>query len=75
HVDLGAQYAGAVFELTGFHAGKQVQVFLDAALTERAVLARLGQGATVFAGLFRGQVIDISLAGLDQLDRPVVQLV
>ncbi|MCY1172027.1 hypothetical protein D9M73_121530 [compost metagenome] len=75
HVDLGPQHACAVREFTGLHAGEQVQVLFDAAVAERAVLARLGQAATVFLGLFRGQVVDVGIAGLDQLHRPVMQLV
>ncbi|MNZ42115.1 hypothetical protein D3C78_596830 [compost metagenome] len=75
HVDLGPQHALAVLELAGFHAREQVEVLVNRTLAERAVLARRGQVATVFLGLFRGQVANIGLAGLDQLDRPVVQLV
>ncbi|EFQ62581.1 hypothetical protein PFWH6_3658 [Pseudomonas fluorescens WH6] len=75
HVDLGAQHAGAVRELTGAHAGEPIEVLLHRAVTERAVLARFGEGATVFLGLFGAQVVDVGLAGLDQLDGPVVQLV
>ena len=75
HVDLGAQYAGAVRELTGAHAGEPVQVLLHRTVAERAVLARFGQRATVFLGLLRAQIVDVGLAGLDQLHGPVVQLV
>ena len=45
HVDLGAQHARAVGKFAGAHAAEQIEVFLDAALAERAVLARLGQRA------------------------------
>jgi len=75
HVDLGAQYAGTIRELTGAHAGEPVQVLFHRTVAERAVLARLGEAATVFLGLLRSQVVDVGLAGLDQLHRPVVQLV
>ncbi|MNH08227.1 hypothetical protein D3C79_676360 [compost metagenome] len=74
HVDLGPQYALAVLELAGLHAREQVEVVFDAALAERAVLARLLQVAAVFLGLIRGQVADIGLATLDQFNGPVVQL-
>ena len=51
HVDLGAQHAGMVGELAGAHAAEQIEVLLDAAVAERAVLARLGQRAAVGAHL------------------------
>ncbi len=50
HVDLGAQHARAVGEFAGAHAAEQVEVLLHAAVAERAVLARLGQGAAVVRG-------------------------
>ncbi len=75
HVDLGAQHACAVGELAGFHACEQVEALIGGTLAERAVLARLGEVAAVFARLLGGQIADIRLAGLDQLDGPVVQLV
>lgn len=53
HVDLGAQHTLAILELAGLHAREQVEVFLDAAVAERAVAARLGQAAAVFLGLLR----------------------
>ena len=75
HVDLGAQRTGAVRELAGLHAGEQVEVLFHGAVAERAVLARLGQAAAVFAHLVGIQIADEGLAGLDQLDGPVMQLV
>ena len=51
HVDLGAQHARAVRKLAGAHAAEQVEVFLHAAVAERAVLAGLGQRAAVDAHL------------------------
>jgi hypothetical protein len=41
----------AVGELAGLHAAEQVEVLVDAAIAERAVLARLGQRAAVGAHL------------------------
>ncbi len=75
HVDLGAQRAGAVGELAAPHAGEQVEVLLDAALAERAVLARFGQAAAVGAHLLGIEVANEGLAGLDQMNRPLVQLI
>ena len=51
HVDLGAQHARAVGKLARAHAAEQIEVFLDAAVAERAVLAGLGQRAAVDADL------------------------
>ena len=73
HVDLGAQHAGAVLELAGAHAAEQIEVLLDRAVAERRVLARLGQRAAVLAHLGRRLVVDIGLAGADQVLGPVVQ--
>ena len=75
HVDLGTQYALAVLEFTGGHAGEQIKVLFDAAVAERAVLARLGQAAAVFLGLLGGQVADIGFTFFNQVNRPLVQLV
>ncbi|MDT4857438.1 hypothetical protein FQZ97_918620 [compost metagenome] len=75
HVDLRPQRARAVRELASLHAGEQVQVLVHGAITEGAVLARLGQATAVVAHFFGRQVADEGLAGLDQLDGPVMQLV
>src|SRR3954470_13171363 len=45
HVDVGSQDAGTVGKLTGAHAVKQIEVFVDAAVTKRAVASGLGQRA------------------------------
>ena len=47
HVDLGAQHARAVRKFARAHAAEQVEVLLDRAVAERAVLARLGERAAV----------------------------
>ena len=75
HVDLRPQRTGAVGELTGLHAGEQVEVLLHRTVTVRAVAARLGEGAAVFAHFLGTEVADERLAGLDQLDGPGMQLV
>jgi hypothetical protein len=74
HVDLGAQHARAVREFTGPHAAEQIEIFLHASVAERTVLARLGQCAAVDAHLGRRLVVDIGLAGADQVLRPFIQL-
>jgi len=40
-------------EFAGLHAAEQVEVFLDTAVTIRAVLAGLGQRAAVLTNLLR----------------------
>ena len=49
HVDLGPQGLRAVGELPGPHPAEEVEVLLDGAVAEGAVLARLGQGAAGLA--------------------------
>lgn len=74
HVDLRPQRTGAVGELTGLHAGEQVEVLLHRTVTVRAVAARLGEGAA-YSRISSTEVADERLAGLDQLDGPGMQLV
>ncbi len=73
HVDLGAQHARAVGKFAGAHPAEQVEVFLHAALAERAVFARLGQGAAVGADRVLALVVHIGQAGADEVFRPAVQ--
>ena len=74
HVDLRPQHPRAVGELARPHAAEQVEVLLDRAVAERAVLAGLGQGAAVDAHLLLGLVVHIGLAGFDEIFRPGVEL-
>ncbi len=64
----------AVGELAGFHAGEEVEIFLDRAVAIGAVLSRFGEGAAVLADLVGGEVIDVGFAGLDELQGPLVEL-
>src|SRR5580765_1138662 len=73
HVDLGSQNSRTVEKFACPHAAEQIQVLLDAALPERAVFARFGQGATVEPHLLRGLVVNIGLAGPDQILAPGVK--
>ena len=75
HVDLGAQAGAAFGHLAALHLGKQRQVLFHAAIAERAVLARGGQGAAVFAHLLGGKLVHIGQTLLDELDGIAVQLV
>ncbi len=75
HVDLGAQRARAVGKFALAHALEQVEILFHRAIAIRAFLARLGQRATILANFFGTEIVDVRLAGLDQLHRPRVQLV
>ena len=71
---LRAQHARAVGELARAHPREQVEVLLDRPVAPRAVAAGLGQRAAVLADLVGGQVVDVGLAGPDEVHRPVVEL-
>ncbi len=73
HVDPGAQHARAVGKLAGLHAAKQVEILLDRAIAERAVLAGLRQRAAGQSDFLLRLVVDIGKAVTDQALRPVVQ--
>ena len=70
HVDLGAKHARAVGKLARAHAAEQIEIFLDAALAVGALGAGLGQGAAGEPHLLRRLVVDIGLAGADQVLGP-----
>ena len=70
HVDLRPQHPRAVRELARAHALEQVEALLDRTVAPGAVPARLGEGAAVLADLVGGEVVDVGLAGLDQVRRP-----
>ena len=74
HVDLGTEHARAVRKLARAHAAEQVEVLLDAAVAERAVGPRLGQGAAGETHLLLRLVVDIGLAGADQVLGPRIEL-
>ena len=54
---------------------KQIQILFHRAIAIRAVFARLGQRAAILANFLGRQIVDVSLAILDQLDRPLVELI
>ena len=75
HVDLCPEHFGAVRKLPRAHALEQVEVLIDRTAAPGAVPARLCEGAAVLPDLVGGQVVDVGLAGLDQVYGPVVELV
>ena len=65
HIDFGPQGSGAIGKLAGAHPLEQVEVFFHRTVAVWALLSRLGQCAALLANLFRRQVADVSLPGLD----------
>ena len=75
HVDFGAQHLFAITELTGLHAGEQVEIFLHAAIAIRAFLTRLRQRAAVFLNLVSRQIIDIGQTFFNEFYGIIIELV
>ena len=75
HIDFCAKHTAAVLKFSVFHLLEQFQVFLNAAVSVRAVFSRLCQRSPVFTDLFRTQVADICLSFFDQLYRRLIHLV
>ncbi len=71
---LRAQHARAVGELAGAHAREEVEVLLDRPVPPRTLAAGLGERAAVLADLVGGEVVDVGLAGPDEVDGPLVEL-
>ena len=75
HVNLRAQSTGAIWELAGLHPGEEVEVLLDGAGAERALLARAIGCAAVGVGVLGGEIINVGDALLDELRGVFVGLV
>ena len=63
HVDARAQHPGAVGELAGAHARKEVEALLRGPVAPRTLAAGLGEGPAVLADLVGGEVVHVGLAG------------
>ena len=75
HIDLCAKRARAVRKFACLRIRrKQVEIFFDAAIAIRAVLAGPCQRAAIFADLVAGKIADIRLALFDKFDCPLVHL-
>ena len=74
HVDPRAQHPCAVRELARAHAREQVQVFVDRPVARGALPTGQGQRAAVFADLIAGQIVDVGVAGPNEVCSPLVQL-
>ncbi len=74
HVDFGPQHLDAVSKFTSPHPAELIQVFLHATTAEGRVLTCFGQGAAILFHLFRGQVINVCFALLNQVLGPLVEL-
>ncbi len=74
HVDLGTQHRAAVGEVPGAHAGQQIAILLRGAIAVRAGPAGLGKRAAVLADLFGGEFVDVGEPLIDEVQRPLVEL-
>jgi len=74
HVDLRAQRLAAVGKLAGAHAPEEIEVLLDRAVSERRGPPTLRQRPARLAHLLRGLIVDVCLAGRDELLSPPVEL-
>ncbi len=61
-------------EFAVLHAGEDVEIFVDGAGAIGAVFAGFIEVAAVLADLVDGEVVDVGLAGLDELHGPLVEL-
>ena len=75
HVDPSAQHPRPVGEFAGSHALEEIAALLDRPVAPGAVPAGLSQRAAMLADLVGREVVDVGLAGLDQVDGPLVELV
>src|SRR5579884_973829 len=75
HIDLRPQRARSVGKLAFAHALEQIEILLDRAVPKWAVTARLSERAASLSNLLCAEIIDVSLACLDQLYRPFIKLI
>ena len=74
HVDLRSENMFTVSKLTLAHTAKQVEVFLDATVPMRAVLARFFQRTAKLTNFFRTQAVNIGTTTFDERLCGVIQL-
>src|SRR5579872_3163071 len=74
HVDFGAERARTVGEFAVLHALKQFEIFADGTVPVGALLAGFGESAALFADFVGGQVADVRVSLIDQLDGPFIEL-
>src|SRR5262249_6371343 len=72
HVDPRSKHAGAVWELAGAHPSKQVEIFRDRSVAERARSARPLEAASRFPNLVHALAVDVCLALANQPDGALV---
>ena len=64
----------AVLEFSGAHPAEHVEILLDGSIAIRALTARLGERAAIFADLIGCQAVDVGLALRDELLGPLIEL-
>ena len=72
HINLRPEDFLAVSIFAGFHITENLEVLLHAPVSVRAFLARLGKSSSVLPDLVCAEIVNISLAVLDELDCTVV---
>ena len=75
HVDFGTKRSGAVGKFAGAHALEQVEVLVNAAVAIGAFLTQFRERTTILAHFLGAQVVNVGLARLNELNRPLVELV
>src|SRR5436190_21539526 len=58
HIDLCAQRAQAIRVFPLFHSLEKIEILFDRTIAVRAVLAGLGQGATILANFVSAEITD-----------------
>jgi hypothetical protein len=74
HVDFGPQHMGAIVELPGAHALKQIEVFIHRTVAVRALFARFRKGAAILADVVGAEAVHVGLAVFDQAHGKAVEL-
>ena len=72
---LARRGSRAVGKLTRLHALEQSEILFHRSVAIGALLAGLSQGAAMFAYFVGRQIANESVAGLDQLNGPLIELV
>ena len=72
HINFRPEHLFAVAEFAVGHTLKEVEIFLNTPVSVRAFLARLGESSSVLPDLVCAEIVNISLAVLDELDCTVV---
>ena len=73
HIDFRPERSRPIGEFPRFHAFEQIEILLDRSFPVGAILTRLGQSPPVFTDLVSGQITNIGLPRLNQLNRKLIE--